>query len=68
MIANTATTVIAEALVLKSHSNHNGLDVSDEWGWAAPVNDWFDDVGDAVGGAVNDGIEIICDIYDGYVC
>jgi len=31
MIANLATTVVAESLVLKSRSNHNGLAVSDEW-------------------------------------
>ena len=33
MIANLATTAIAESLVLKSRSNHNGLAVSDEFGW-----------------------------------
>ena len=32
MIARSATTVVAEALVLKSRLNHNGLAVSDEWG------------------------------------
>ena len=38
MIANSATTVVAESLALKSRSNHNGLAVEgqeqagDEWG------------------------------------
>jgi len=32
MIANLATTAVAESLVLKSRSNHNGLAVSDEFG------------------------------------
>ena len=39
MVANTATTVVAEALVLKSHANHHGLAVSDEWGWASDAVD-----------------------------
>merc|ERR1712086_848564 len=32
MIANVGTTVVAESLVLKSRSNHNGLAVGDEFG------------------------------------
>ena len=50
MIANSATTVVAEALVLKSRSNHNGLAVSDEWGF----------VNDAVS---NVAVEIMCYAY-----
>ena len=37
MIANLATTAVAESLVLKSRSNHNEVAVSDEWGFVDDV-------------------------------
>ena len=37
MIANSATTVVAESLALKSRLNHNGLAVGDEWGSLLPI-------------------------------
>ena len=66
MVANTATTVVAEALVMKSHSNHHGLAVSDEWGWAGEAVD-------TVTGAVTTGmeyVEIVCRTVPGvpYIC
>jgi len=52
MIANLATTAIAETLVVKSRSNHNGLAVSDEWGWAKKA---VEDVGKVV----HDGVKCL---------
>ena len=46
MIANLATTAVAESLVLKSRSNHNEVAVSDECGFV-------DDV-------VNSAVQITC--------
>ena len=53
MIANVATTVVAESLVLKSRSNRNGLAVSDEWGA----------ITDAAEGAA---YLVVCSIHEGF--
>ena len=53
MIANVATTAVAETLVLKSHAKHNGIVVGDEWGI----------VGDLAEGAA---ILFVCTVHDGF--